>query len=162
MTAPCFPPRARVPAVLALAALLAAPAAVRAGPSEADMRFLFGYRIALACVQQDPAKERSDVGRDLASAKDFPGWPALEARPFPSCLRRHRFLDKALCDDMLATLTMKEESKDATVARVNAALQRHEAVLPQADDVLWLEDSAQEAPAAFACPEHLPHHPEHP
>ena len=162
MTVLSFPPRARVPAALALAALLVLPAAVRAGPSEADLRFLFGYRIALACVQQDPAGEQSDVGRDLARAKDFPGWPALEARPFPSCLRRHRFLDQALCDDMLATLTMKDEPKDATVARVNAALQRHEAVLPRADDVLWLEDAAQDAPAAFTCPESLPHHQDRP
>lgn len=162
MTASRSTSRARVPAALALAALLALPAAVRAEPSAADMRFLFGYRVALACVQQDPANERSDVARDLARAKDFPGWPALEARPFPGCLRQRHFLDKALCDDMLATLTMKDEPKDATVARVNAALQRHEAVLPQADDVLWLEDSAQEAPAAFACPERLPHHEDRP
>jgi hypothetical protein len=157
-----IPRRARAAAFCALAGLLAVPGA-HAGPTNAEMRALFGYRIALACVQQEPAGETSELGRSIAASPGFPGWPALQSRPFPRCLRARRFLDPALCEDMLATVTAKAgESRDASVARIDAALARHEDALRAADDVLYLEDDAQRAPATFACPERVPHHEDRP
>ena len=137
-------------------ALLAVGDASRAGPSGAEMRFLFGYRVQLACIQQDVSYARSPVGRNLESTPDFAGWDKISQHPFVRCLGERRFLDKALCDDI--TKVDVEGSRRAVVRAINESLDRHQSVLAQADSVLYLEDAARESPESFACPATLPVH----
>lgn len=146
-------PGRRAAAAVLLAALAGAS---QAGPSGAEMRTIFGYRIQLACVQQDVRYQESLPARVMAASEGFIGWEAVRQRPFARCLAERRFIDKALCDDI--TQVSLEGPRGDAVRAMNASLDRHEDQLHAADDVLYLEDDFHAAPDKFTCPASPPVH----
>ena len=137
--------------------LLACASASRAGPAPREPDLLFGHRIQLLCVAQDPAYEQSVFGRSLAADALFRGWSALEQEPFSRCLLETRFLDKSLCDDVTSIDVYAGIDRQVTTAAMAAALHRHEAALAVADDVISLQEDALYAHPRFSCPATLPH-----
>jgi hypothetical protein len=137
-------------------ALLACADAGRAGPTPQAFDMHFGRRIQLACIAQDPAYEQSVFGKLTAKASTFESWSPFEREPFSRCLNQRRFLDRSLCDDVTAVPV--DGNRPDTLAALDAALHRHDAVLAAADDILSLQDEAWAAPARFVCPAKLPHH----
>jgi hypothetical protein len=139
-------------------ALLAFTGVSRAGPTPQEFALLFGHRIQLACIAQDPAYRRSAFGRSFAAGPTFQGWSVLEEQPFSRCLNQRKFLDQSLCDDVTTIDIYADVPGQVTVAAMASALHRHEAALAAADDTLYLEDDAWKAPARFVCPATVPHH----
>ncbi len=138
--------------------LLAGTSASRAGPTPQEFDLLFGHRIQLACIAQDPAYEQSAFGSSIAAGSTFQGWSFLEQEPFSRCLNQRRFLDRSLCDDVTGIDTYADVDGRITTAAMEAALHRHDAELVAADDILYLQDDAWAEPARFVCPATLPHH----
>ena len=137
--------------------LLACASASRAGPAPRESDLLFGHRIQLLCIAQDPAFEQSVFGRSLAAGAGFQGWSVLEQEPFSQCLRQRRFLDKSLCDEVTTIDVYADVDARLTTAAMAAALHRHEAALVAADDVISLQEDALYAHPRFSCPATLPH-----
>ncbi len=140
------------------ALLLVASAASRAAPADDQARAMLGFRVSMLCLAQDRAYETSSIGRKIASGEDFKGWSGFEAQPLVQCLRERKFLDKPLCDDLLAALDVDKTSAETTAA-LGAALARHEAAEQSALRVLRLEDLAGRSPDTFACPAPSPDQP---
>jgi hypothetical protein len=144
---------------IALAApFLAASAACHAGPTNAEMRAMFGFRVSMVCLAQDAAYEQSAIGHMISSSPGFKDWSAFEAHPLVHCLRERKFIDKPLCDDLMATVGTEPASGSSTEA-INAAMDRHAAVLESADQVLYIEDAARKSPETFTCPAAVPDEP---
>ena len=137
--------------------LLACANASQAGPVPRESDLLFGHRIQLLCIAQDPAFEQSAFGRSLAAGAGFQGWSVLEQEPFSRCLRQGRFLDRSLCDDVTAVDVYADIDVRVPTAAMTAALHRHEAALAAADDVISLQEDALYAHPRFSCPATLPH-----
>ena len=142
--------------LIAAAALASLAGLAHAGPTGAEMRLLFGFRVQLACIQQDARYEKTTAGALLASGEAFKGWDKLRDQPIAHCLGERRFLDKALCDDI--TMVSLQGERDDSTRAMNDALDRHLDKLDAADDVLYLEDDFRAAPATLACPATPPSH----
>ena len=141
-------------AIPLLAASLAH-AAPASAPTLAQARAVFGFRIGMLCLAQDKAYENSPIARQVASDPSFKDWSDFESHPLTRCLRERKFVDKALCDDVMATLGV-DPTPEGEVTALNAMLDRHVAVLGATSKVLGIEDVASKAGDSFNCPATVP------
>ena len=136
--------------------ILLASAAVHAAPMPEQARAMAGFRMSMLCLAQDPAYEQSPIGREVSASPGFKDWSDFEARPLVQCLRARKFVDKSLCDDLMATVGAAPAGGDPVEA-INAAMDRHAtATLESAGRVFDIEDAAGKSPGTFACPATLP------
>ena len=140
---------------IALAVPLLAASLAHAAPTQAQVRAVFGFRVGMLCLAQDTAYEKSPIARQVASDPSFKDWSDFEGHPLTRCLRERKFVDKALCDDVMATLGV-DPTPDGEVTALNAMLDRHLAVLDATSKVFAIEDAASKAGDSFTCPAAVP------
>ena len=119
-----------------------------AGPTPTQMNELWLMTTAFSCVAQSPEYDQTSFAISYAKLPQFQGWKEFRATPRARCLAARQWLPKALCDEVLATISAENHG----ARLLDLLTQHHQDALESEPINRILIPSPIELRAEFVCP----------